>query len=98
MKRSRLRTEYNNRKSRENFVAYRQAKRDCDRETDLAKSQYFERATANGTMNNKEFWKIMKPALTNKGIIGSDVIILEENGELISNESKLKLKFLTTTI
>ena len=89
MKRSRLRTKYNNWKSRENFVAYRQAKRDCDRETDIAKSQYFKRATANGTMNNKEFWKIMKPALTNKGIIGSDVIILEENGELISDESKL---------
>ena len=40
-------------------------------------------------MTNKEFWKVMKPVLTNKGIISSDVIILEENGELISDESKL---------
>ena len=31
----------------------------------------------------------MKPMLTNKGIISSDVIILEENGEQISDESKL---------
>ena len=89
MKRSRLRNKYNNWKSRENYIAYRQAKRDCDRETELAKSQYFSRATEKGILNNKEFWKLMKPALTNKGIIGSDVIILEENGELISDEHKL---------
>ena len=31
----------------------------------------------------------MKPALTKKGIVGSDVIILEENGTMISDESKL---------
>ena len=53
MKRSRLRTKYNIWKSRENFVAYRQAKRECDRATDIAKSQYFCRATENGTMSNK---------------------------------------------
>ena len=53
------------------------------------KKQYFINATANGTMTNKEFWKVMKPALTNKGIVGSDVIILEENGEFVSDESKL---------
>ena len=40
-------------------------------------------------MTNKQFWKVMKPALTNKGIISSDVIVLEENGEQISDESKL---------
>ena len=89
MKRSRLRTKYNNWKSRENYIAYRQAKRDCDKETEIAKYQYFSRATEKGILNNKEFWKLMKPALTNKGIIGSDVIILEENGELISDERKL---------
>ena len=89
MKRSRLRTKYNKWQSRENYVAYRLAKRECDILTDVAKTQYFRNATANGTMTNKEFWKVMKPALTNKGIVCSDVIILEENGELISDESKL---------
>ena len=89
MKRSRLRTKYNRWKSRENFVAYRLAKRECDILTDRAKSEYFSKATENGTLTNKEFWKLMKPALTNKGIISSDVIILEENGEFISDESKL---------
>ena len=40
-------------------------------------------------MSNKEFWKVMKPALTSKNVISSDVIILEENGELISDEATL---------
>ena len=87
--RSRLRNKYNTWKSRENYVAYRQAKRECDKLTDIAKTKYFTKATEKGISNNKEFWKIMKPALTNKGIISSDVIILEENGELISDESRL---------
>ena len=89
MKRSRLRTKYNKWKSRENFVAYRLAKRECDILTEKAKSQYFSNATSKGLMTNKEFWKVMKPALTNKGIISSDAIILEENGELVSDESRL---------
>ena len=89
MNRSRLRTKYNKWKSRENYVAYRLAKRKCDILSDSAKSQYFSNATKNGTMNNNEFWKVMKPALTNKGVISSDVIILEENGKLISDESQL---------
>ena len=69
---SRLRNKYNKWKSRENYIAYRQAKRDCDKLTDMAKSNYFKRATEKGIMTNKEFWKIMKPALTNKGIITTD--------------------------
>ena len=89
MNRSRLRTKYNKWKSRENFVAYRLAKRECDILTEKAKSLYFSKATKNGIMTNKEFWKLMKPALTNKGVISSDTIILEENGDLISDESKL---------
>ena len=85
MRRSRLRTKYNKWKSRENFVAYRVAKRDCDLLTECAKTQYFAKATEKGIMTNKEFWKVMNPALTNKGVVSSDVIILEEKGEMISD-------------
>ena len=89
MKRSRLRTKYNKWKSRENYIAYRQAKRKCDKLTVAAKSMYFKKATEHGVMTNKQFWKVMKPMLTKKGIISSDVIILEENGKQISDESEL---------
>ena len=89
MRRSRLRTKYNKWKSIENFIAYRAAKREYDILTENAKTQYFAKATEKGFMNNKEFWKVMKPALTNKGVVSLNVIILEEKGEMISDESKL---------
>ena len=40
-------------------------------------------------MTNKDFWRVMKPALTNKGVISSDIIILEEIRKLISDGSEL---------
>ena len=49
MKRSRLRNKYNKWQSRDNYIAYRLAKRQCDKLTDDAKTQYFSNATANGT-------------------------------------------------
>ena len=61
------------------YIAYRQAKRLCDTLCESAKIQYLKNATSNGVMTNKDFWKVMKPALTNKGVISSGVIILEEN-------------------
>ena len=55
MRRSRLRTKFNKWKSRENFLAYRQAKRECDKITIEAKKLYFKNATENGIMSNKQF-------------------------------------------
>ena len=49
-------------------------------------------------MTKKEFWKVIKPALYNKGVISSDVIILEENGKFISDESKLNFSRITILI
>ena len=48
---------------------------DCDLLTESAKTQYFAKATEKGIMTNKEFWKVMKPALSNKGVFSSDVIM-----------------------
>jgi len=40
-------------------------------------------------MTNKKFWKIMKPLMTNKGVLSSSAIIIEENNKLISDEEVL---------
>ena len=40
-------------------------------------------------MTNREFWRVMEPMLTNKGIYDSGTIILKENGALIKEEKKL---------
>ena len=40
-------------------------------------------------VTNRMFWKTMKPLMTNKGVMSSGTIIIEEDGELISNEKDL---------
>ena len=40
-------------------------------------------------MTNCEFWKVVKPLLTNKGIISANSIALEENGTLVNDEKIL---------
>ena len=89
MTRSKLRNRYNNWKSRENYLAHQNAKRKCKSLTKIAKQKYFKKATENGNMTNKLFWKTIKPFLTNKGKISSNTIILEEDGKLVSNEEEL---------
>ena len=49
-------------------------------------------------MTKKEFWKVIKPALSNKGVISSDVITLEENGKFTSDKSKLNFSRITILI
>ena len=89
MTRSRLRNKWNKWKSRENFILYHAAKKHCALLNKAAKNDYFKNATKNGTMTNREFWKVFKPLLTNKGFMSSNTIILEEEGNLISDEKEL---------
>ena len=89
MTRSRLRNKWNKWKSRENFILYQAAKKHCTLLNKIAKNDYFKNATKNGVMTNREFWKVFKPLLTNKGFLSSNTIILEEDGKLVSDEKEL---------
>ena len=89
MNRSRFKNRYNKWKSRENFLNLENSIKKVKELTDIAKRNYFKNASKDGVITNRLFWKIMKPLMTNKGVMSSGVIILEENGELISDESKL---------
>ena len=61
----------------------------------VAKIGYFKDVTtSNGVITNREFWRVMKPMLTNKGIYDSGTIILEENAKNRANSTKLGI-FLT---
>ena len=48
-------------------------------------------------MKNEEFWKKLKPFLTNKGYFSEDKISMEVNDELVS-EGKSLQKLLTCII
>ena len=89
MNRYRFKNRYNKWKSRENFLNLENAIRNVKELTENTKRNFFKNASKDGVITNRMFWKIMKPLRTNKGVMNSGVIILEENGELISDESKL---------
>ena len=54
---------------------------------------YFSKVTESGVSTNKEFWKIIKPFLTNKGFLPGNELTLIENDEVITEEKILAEKF-----
>ena len=88
-KRSRIRNKYNNWRSRENYIEYQNIKKKCKFLTYKAKQQHFDKVLTNDNMTNKDFWKLVKPALSEKNNIFGSTIILKENGKHISDENKL---------
>ena len=64
MDRSRFKNKYLKWRLRENFLAYKKAKNICNLLNKKAKKNYFKKATADGVMSNKKFWKTVKTFLT----------------------------------
>ena len=54
---------------------------------------YFSKVTESGVNTSKEFWKIIKPFLTNKGFLSGNEITITENDEVITDEKILAEKF-----
>ena len=57
--------------------------------TKKAKRDFLKKATKDGIMTNKKFWRTAKPILTNNGCISNDFIRIENEGNLICNEQEL---------
>ena len=89
MTRSRHTNKYNKWKSRENFLKLEESRKIVKELTFAAKKDFFKKASEDGIMTNKKFWKVMKPLMTNKGVLTSNAIIIEENNKLISDEKEL---------
>ena len=75
--------------SGENYLAFKKAKNKRTSINKKAKKDYFKEATKYGVMTNQEFWKKIKPFLTNKGCFSEDKISIEVNDELASDENIL---------
>ena len=54
---------------------------------------YFSEVAESGVNTNKEFWKNMKPFLTNEVFLSGNEITLIENNEVITEEKILAKKF-----
>ena len=61
----------------------------CKRLANKAEKYHFERIISKGIMSNQEFWKKVKPALSETNPTNNTDIILEENGILVTNNIEI---------
>ena len=55
--------------------------------------KHFSKITSTGIMTNKQFWKTMKPFLTNKGCLENNDFVLLDGEEMITNNRILAKRF-----
>ena len=87
MKRSRLKDKFNRCKTNENWEEFRKQRNLCTKIKRKAKIAHFENLCKNPSA--KEFWKTVKPFITDKGHCTSDDYMLEENEDLIKDVKKI---------
>ena len=89
MNRSRLRSKYLKWSSRENFLEYKKAKTICNSLNKSTKKAYFVDISRKGFVNNKKFWKTVKPFLTNKSCLIKKNIAIKCIEKIITDTTKL---------
>ena len=83
MKRSKLKNNFNKNKCNENWRLYKKQRNLCNKIKRKVKQSYFHELSKNP--NQKDFWKTMKPFITDKGSYTNDDYMLEEDLEMIKN-------------
>ena len=68
--------------SRENFLAYKKLKNKWISLNKKPKKYYFQKTTKGSIMINKLFWNIVKPSMTNKGILTNDKMVIESEKDV----------------
>ena len=56
-------------------------------------TQHISKITSKGIMANKQFWKTMKPFLTNKRYLENNEIILLDSEKMVANDRKFAKHF-----
>ena len=87
MTRSRLRNKYLKHKTEENRLLYTQQRNKCVFLLRKTKMNYYGNLNEKDIVDNKKFWKIIKPFVSDKSI-NNDKIHLNENGESINSKTK----------
>ena len=91
--RSRLRNTFCKKPSEENEIKYKRQQNLCLSLGRKAIKQYFSNITSKGIVLNKEFWKTIKPFLTNKCYIENRVIMLINDDEMVTDDKTLAKTF-----
>ena len=85
MTRSRLRNKYLRDRNEDNRALYVKQRNYCVSLLRKSKKKYYENLDERNLMNNKLFWKTIKPSFSDK-IVTRDRIHLTENGEVVKTE------------
>ena len=64
-------------------------KNTCNSLSKKAKTQYFKNCTSKNSWNNKQFWDLVKPFLTNKSSLSIDSITIKGKDRFIDDEKEL---------
>ena len=83
MRKSQLRNNYNKTKSTFDWITWKNQRNLCVKLRRQAIKDHFKLKCKNGTMNSKQFWKTVKPFISNKGNTDHNDIILIEEGKQI---------------
>ena len=89
MSRSRCKNAYFRNKTAENWEKYRKLRNECVKLTKKVKREYFANLNMNCIKDNRTFWKTIKVNFTNKNDNNTKKIILVENDDIISDNSKV---------
>ena len=91
--RSRLKNKFCKNQTKENEEIYKKQRDKCVKLRKKSIKLYFSKITQNGIVTNKNFWKVIKPFLTNKGCIDGNEISIVNGDEIISDEKELVKTF-----
>ena len=87
--RARLKRRLNKHPSKQNEVAFKKQRNHCVALRKKAIKNHFKRVTSNGLMSNKAFWNLVKPFLSNKGVLACTDISLIKDDKIVTNDHDL---------
>ena len=87
--RSKLKNKYNRNPTEENKATYKKQRNKCLSLRRKAIKVYFKNVTKTDVRTNKDFWKLIKPFLTNKGFLENAEIMLAEKDNIVTEEKEL---------
>ena len=88
----RLKNKYNKNRTAENWDAFRRQRNLCVKISRKAKRDFYNQIDISAVTDNKKFWKIVKPLISDKSSSKSRRTLVEE-GKIVSNESDVAETF-----
>ena len=94
MRRSQLQTKYFKNKSENNYLAFKKQRNFCSKLYKKDRKKYYNSLDIKNITDNKQFWKKIKPFLSEKSKVTSKIKLKDKN-KIIPNDDKVAEEFST---